>query len=166
MVASLVRKTLQTKPNDGKHWTIREITSETRLYDRRFTEFLHAIGLQPHRQRYFKLSTDPFIIEKVRDIVGIYLSPPENAVVLCVDETIHVRWRIHESLYAAQACISSIRTISISQKDYQPKESINGLSCSPSVAELATMLRTGPFIQRTLFLFRIFGERTHEQNEA
>jgi transposase len=45
-----------------------------------------AFGLQPHRQKSFKLSTDPFFVEKVRDIVGLYLSPPENAVVLCVDE--------------------------------------------------------------------------------
>jgi putative transposase len=45
-----------------------------------------AFGLQPHRQRHFKLSNDPFFVEKVRDIVGLYLHPPENAVVLCVDE--------------------------------------------------------------------------------
>ena len=45
-----------------------------------------AFGLEPHRQRHFKLSTDPFFVEKVRDIVGLYLHPPENAVVLCVDE--------------------------------------------------------------------------------
>jgi putative transposase len=45
-----------------------------------------ALGLEPHRQKHFKLSTDPFFVEKVRDIVGLYLNPPENAVVLCVDE--------------------------------------------------------------------------------
>jgi putative transposase len=45
-----------------------------------------AFGLQPHRQKQFKLSSDPFFVEKVRDIVGLYLNPPENAVVLCVDE--------------------------------------------------------------------------------
>jgi putative transposase len=46
----------------------------------------HGFGLEPHRQRHFKLSTDPFFVEKVRDIVGLYLNPPDNAVVLCVDE--------------------------------------------------------------------------------
>jgi putative transposase len=45
-----------------------------------------AFGLEPHRQKHLKLSTDPFIVEEVRDIVGLYLNPPENAVVLCVDE--------------------------------------------------------------------------------
>jgi len=85
-VASLVRKTLQTKPKDGTHWTIRTIAGETRLSRPTVHRIWQAFGLQPHRQRHFKLSTDPFFVEKVRDIVGLYVSPPENAVVLCVDE--------------------------------------------------------------------------------
>jgi putative transposase len=86
MVASLVRKTLQTKPRDGTHWTIRTIAAETRISRPTVHRIWQAFGLQPHRQRHFKLSTDPFFVEKVRDIVGLYVSPPENAVVLCVDE--------------------------------------------------------------------------------
>jgi len=86
MVAMLVRKTLQTKPKDGTHWTIRTISRETRLSRPTVHRIWQAFGLQPHRQRHFKLSTDPFFVEKVRDIVGLYVSPPENAVVLCVDE--------------------------------------------------------------------------------
>lgn len=86
MVASLVRKTLQTKPKNGTHWTIRSIARETRLSRPTVHRVWQAFGLQPHRQRHFKLSTDPFFVEKVRDIVGLYLNPPENAVVLCVDE--------------------------------------------------------------------------------
>jgi putative transposase len=86
MVASLVRKTLQTKPKNGTHWTIRTIARETRLSRPTVHRVWQAFGLQPHRQRHFKLSTDPFFVEKVRDIVGLYLSPPEDAVVLCVDE--------------------------------------------------------------------------------
>jgi len=86
MVASLVRKTLQTKPKDGTHWTIRTIAHETRLSRPTVHRIWQAFGLQPHRQRHFKLSTDPFFVEKVWDIVGLYVSPPENAVVLCVDE--------------------------------------------------------------------------------
>jgi len=82
----LVRKTLQTKPKDGTHWTIRTIAGETRLSRPTVHRIWQAFGLQPHRQRHFKLSTDPFFVEKVRDIVGLYVSPPENAVVLCVDE--------------------------------------------------------------------------------
>ena len=85
-VAQLVRKTLKTKPKDGTHWSIREIAAETGLSKSTVHRIWQAFGLQPHRQKHFKLSNDPFFVEKVRDIVGLYLNPPENAVVLCVDE--------------------------------------------------------------------------------
>jgi putative transposase len=85
-VAQLVRKTLETKPKEGTHWSIRQIARQTRLSKSTVHRVWQAFGLQPHRQRHFKLSNDPFFVEKVRDIVGLYLDPPENAVVLCVDE--------------------------------------------------------------------------------
>jgi len=85
-VAQLVRKTLDTKPKDGTHWSIRQMARQTRLSKSTVHRIWQAFGLEPHRQRHFKLSNDPFFVEKVRDIVGLYLNPPENAVVLCVDE--------------------------------------------------------------------------------
>jgi putative transposase len=85
-VARLVHKTLETKPKDGTHWSVRQIAAETRLPKSTVHRIWQAFGLEPHRQRHFKLSNDPFFVEKVRDIVGLYLHPPENAVVLCVDE--------------------------------------------------------------------------------
>jgi putative transposase len=85
-VARLVRKTLETKPQNGTRWSIRQIARQTRLSKSTVHRIWQAFGLQPHRQRHFKLSNDPFFVEKVRDIVGLYLHPPENAVVLCVDE--------------------------------------------------------------------------------
>ena len=85
-VATLVRKTLYTKPQDGTHWTIRSVAEETQLSRSAVHRIWQAFGLQPHRQRHFKLSTDPFFVEKVRDIVGLYLNPPDKAMVLCVDE--------------------------------------------------------------------------------
>jgi putative transposase len=85
-VAQLVRKTLKTKPKAGTHWSIRQIAAETQLSKSTVHRIWQAFGLQPHRQKHFKLSNDPFFVEKVRDIVGLYLNPPENAVVLCVDE--------------------------------------------------------------------------------
>jgi putative transposase len=85
-VARLVRKTLATKPGNGTHWSIRQIAEQTRLSKSTVHRIWQAFGLEPHRQKHFKLSTDPFFVEKVRDIVGLYLNPPENAVVLCVDE--------------------------------------------------------------------------------
>jgi putative transposase len=85
-VAVLLRKTLNTKPKDGTHWSCRSIAAETKLSKSTVQRVWKAFGLQPHRQKHFKISTDPFFVEKVRDIVGLYLNPPDHAVVLCVDE--------------------------------------------------------------------------------
>jgi transposase len=85
-VAAVIRKTLNTKPKDSTHWTIRSIAKESKLSRPTVHRIWTAFGLQPHRQRHFKLSTDPFFVEKVRDIVGLYLNPPDKAMVLCVDE--------------------------------------------------------------------------------
>ena len=85
-VAALVRKTLKTKPEDGTHWSVRTMAESCGLSKSTVHRIWGAFGLQPHRQRHFKLSTDPFFIEKVRDIAGLYLNPPDNALVLCVDE--------------------------------------------------------------------------------
>jgi len=85
-LAVLLRKTLKTKPTDGTHWTCRALAAETRASKSTVQRVWQAFGLQPHRQKHFTLSTDPFFVEKVRDIVGLYLHPPDHAVVLCVDE--------------------------------------------------------------------------------
>jgi putative transposase len=85
-VAEVIHKTLKTKPKNGTHWTIRSLSKETELTRPTIHRIWRAFGLQAHRQQHFKLSTDPFFVEKVRDIVGLYLNPPDRAVVLCVDE--------------------------------------------------------------------------------
>jgi transposase len=85
-IAGLIRKTLKTKPKDGTHWTVRSLAQESKVSYPTVHRVWKAFGLQPHRQRYFKLSTDPFFVEKVRDIVGLYLNPPDKALILCVDE--------------------------------------------------------------------------------
>ncbi|MDH6147450.1 MULTISPECIES: IS630 family transposase [Paraburkholderia] len=86
-VAELIHKTLHTKPADGStHWSVRTIAAETTISATSVHRYFKLLGLQPHRSESFKLSTDPFFIEKLRDVVGLYLSPPENALVLCVDE--------------------------------------------------------------------------------
>jgi len=85
-VATLVRKTLKKQPKDGTHWSCRSIAAETKLSKSTVHRVWTAFGLQPHRQKHFKLSTDPFFVEKVRDIVGLYLNPPDHAIVLAVDE--------------------------------------------------------------------------------
>ena len=85
-VATLLQKTLKTKPKEATHWTCRSLAAETQLSKSSVQRVWKAFGLQPHRQKHFKLSTDPFFVEKVRDIVGLYLNPPDKALVLCVDE--------------------------------------------------------------------------------
>ncbi|MGA2111754.1 MAG: IS630 family transposase [Anaerolineales bacterium] len=90
-VALLVRKTLQTQPGDRTHWTVRSAAQKARLSATTVHRIWQAFGLQPHRQRHFKLSSDPFFVEKVRDIVGLYLQPPDKAVVLCADEKTQIQ---------------------------------------------------------------------------
>lgn len=90
-VTSLIHRTLKTKPKDGTHWTCRSLAAETKISRATVHRIWRAFGLQPHRQKHFKLSTDPCFVEKVRDIVGLYLNPPDQAMVLCVDEKSQVQ---------------------------------------------------------------------------
>lgn len=90
-VAQLIDTALRSKPKGKTHWSGRGLAAETGLSKTTVHRYLSLFGVQPHRSRSFKLSTDPFFIEKVRDIVGLYLNPPQNALVLCVDEKSQVQ---------------------------------------------------------------------------
>ena len=85
-VAEVVRMTLEAKPPDATHWSLRSMASASGVSRSSVNTIWRAFNLQPHRTETFKLSKDPNFVEKVRDIVGLYMSPPQNAVVLCVDE--------------------------------------------------------------------------------
>jgi len=85
-VTALLKRTLARKPAGGTHWTVREAARASGISKSTVHRVFQAFALQPHRTRSFKLSTDPFFVEKVRDIVGLYLNPPDHALVLCVDE--------------------------------------------------------------------------------
>lgn len=74
-VAELIRKTLQSEPKGVTHWSVRSMAEHTQISRPTVHRIWNAFGLQPHRQRHFTLSTDPFFVEKVRDIVGLYLNP-------------------------------------------------------------------------------------------
>src|SRR6202045_3272054 len=73
------------------HSLVRSVAAHTGISKSTVARYFALFGLQPHRSKSFKLSTDPFFIEKVRDIVGLYLNPPDNALVLCVDEKSQVQ---------------------------------------------------------------------------
>jgi putative transposase len=90
-IAELVNTALTTKPKGRSHWSRRTLASETGISTTTVHRYMSLFGLQPHRSKSFKLSNDPFFIEKVRDIVGLYLNPPNNALVLCVDEKSQVQ---------------------------------------------------------------------------
>jgi len=85
-VEAVIVKTLEQKPKDATHWSTRSMARAMGMSQTSISLIWRAFGLQPHRAESFKLSTDPLFIEKVRDVVGLYLDPPERAVVLCVDE--------------------------------------------------------------------------------
>jgi putative transposase len=85
-VAGLLRTVLRKRPPDATHWTVRAVAAKTGISKSVVQRYLSLFGVQPHRTKHFKLSTDPFFPEKVRDIVGLYLNPPDKALVLCVDE--------------------------------------------------------------------------------
>jgi putative transposase len=85
-VADLLNKALQTRPAKQTHWSVRSFANEASISKDMAHRLFRAAGIQPHRSRSFKLSNDPAFVEKVRDITGLYLNPPDKALVLCVDE--------------------------------------------------------------------------------
>jgi len=87
----LLRTVLESKPADGTHWTVRSAAAATGLSKTTVGRMLTLFGVQPHRSKSFRLSTDPLFVEKVKDIVGLYLNPPDHAVVLCVDEKTQIQ---------------------------------------------------------------------------
>lgn len=85
-IADTIRRTLETLPDGATHWSLRSMAKAVGYAPSTIHRIWRAFGLQPHRSETFKLSKDPLFVEKVRDIVGLYLSPPVHALVLCVDE--------------------------------------------------------------------------------
>lgn len=90
-VEAAVTQTLESLPPAATHWSTRSLAKKVGLSQSAVVRIWHSFGLQPHRSETFKLSTDPLLVEKVRDIVGLYLNPPEHAIVLCVDEKSQVQ---------------------------------------------------------------------------
>ena len=85
-IDEVVTKTLETTPKGRTHWSTRSMAKHLGLSHSTIGRIWRTFGLQPHRSESFRLSQDPQLVEKVRDVVGLYMNPPDNAVVLCVDE--------------------------------------------------------------------------------
>lgn len=91
MVEQVITQTLESKPQAATHWSTRRMAQAVGLSQTAIVRIWNAFELKPHRSETFKLSTDPYFVEKVRDVVGLYMNPPENALVLSVDEKSQVQ---------------------------------------------------------------------------
>ena len=90
-IKDLITTTLESTPGDATHWSTRSMAEHLGLSQSMVSRVWRAFGLAPHKQDSWKLSKDPLFVEKVRDVVGLYLDPPERAVVLCVDEKTQIQ---------------------------------------------------------------------------
>jgi transposase len=99
-IAETIRLTLETTPREATHWSLRSMARAVGHAPSTIHRIWAAFGLQPHRAESFKLSSDALFVEKVRDIVGLYLAPPERALVLCVDEKSQI-----QALDRTQPCL-------------------------------------------------------------
>jgi len=91
MVEAVIVRTLEETPEDATHWSTRSMPKTMGMSESAISRIWRAFGLKPHLVDTFKLSNDPLFIEKVRDVVGLYMNPPEAALVLCVDEKTQVQ---------------------------------------------------------------------------
>lgn len=90
-VEEVVRLTLASRPKGSTHWSTRKLAKEACVSQSSVSRIWRVFQLKPHRTRTFTLSTDDFFVEKVRDVVGLYMSPPDHAIVLCLDEKSQVQ---------------------------------------------------------------------------
>ena len=90
-VAEVINTALHSKPPHRTHWSVRAMAEHTGISKSTVHRWFKMFGVQPHRQRHFKISNDPFFVEKVRDIAGLYMNPPDHAVVLYVDEKTQIQ---------------------------------------------------------------------------
>jgi len=112
-IEAVVTKTLESMPAQGTHWSTRLMAQEMGMTQNSIVRIWRAFGLQPHRVEDFKFSKDPQFIEKLRDIVGLYLNPPDRAIVWCVDEKASCRHSIEPNRFCRPrpACPRASRTI-------------------------------------------------------
>ena len=99
-IERVVRMTLERTPADATHWSTRAMARKSGLSQTMVSRIWRAFALQPHRVESFKLSKDPLFVEKVRDIAGLYLHPPDRALVLCVER----KPRFKRSIAASRCC--------------------------------------------------------------
>lgn len=128
-VAALIRKTLDETPKNATHWSTRSMAKERGISASTVSRIWRAFGLKPHRLDSFSLSGDPFFVEKVRDVVGLYMRPPDNALVLCVDEKSQI-----QALDRAQPMLPIRPTVNARQTDRYMRHGTTTLFAALDVA--------------------------------
>ena len=148
-VERVLALTLESTPTDATHWSTRSMAKRAGLSRASIHRIWQAFSLAPHRSETFKLSKDPLFIDKVRDIVGLYLAPPERALVLCVDEKSQIqaldrtapllpayrhlirlsRWRLEPLFVLAVACFSPLFVLAVAC--FSPLFVLAVLGCHP-----------------------------------
>jgi putative transposase len=124
--AEVINRTLQTKPTDGStQWSARSQAAAICLSKTTFHHWRQTFSVQPHLQKHFKLSTYPFFVEKVFDIVGLYLNQPDNAMILCVDEYTQI-----QALDSTQPVKGKSRQKLLSRRPRQPRPVVTCSSAS------------------------------------
>jgi transposase len=147
-VERVITMTLESTPRDATHWSTRTMAKATGMSQSAVSRMWRAFALQPHRVETFKLSKDPLFVDKVRDIVGLYLDPPERALVLCVDERARFRRWIAapRSCPCRSGCRSAARmTIAVTARPHSLRRSTwrRGVSSASAIAVTAARSFSG-----------------------
>jgi transposase len=147
-IAAIVNATLTTRPPGCTHWSTRRMARAQGVSEKTIRNIWHQHGLQPHRVTRFKLSKDPHFVAKLRDIVGLYLDPPERALVLCVDERARFRRWIAapRSCPCRSGCRSAARmTIAVTARPHSLRRSTwrRGVSSASAIAVTAARSFSG-----------------------
>jgi transposase len=129
LVATTIRKTLGGTPKNATHWSRDSMARELGISPSSVGRIWRAFGLKPHRMDSFSLSGDPFFVEKVRDVVGLYMRPPDNALVLCVDEKSQI-----QALDRAQPMLPMRPTVNVRQTDRYVRHGTTTLFAALDVA--------------------------------
>jgi transposase len=147
-VERVITMTLESTPRDATHWSTRTMAKATGMSQSAVSRMWRAFALQPHRVETFKLSKDPLFVDKVRDIVGLYLDPPERALVLCVDEKSQIQAldRSAPILPCRSGCRSAARmTIAATARPHSLRRSTwrRGVSSASAIAVTAARSFSG-----------------------
>ena len=137
-IEAVISRTLESLPADGTHWSSRGMAKASGLSTATVQRIWRAFGLQPHRVETFKLSTDPDFVAKVRDVVGLYMAPPDRALVLCVDEKSQIQRSTAPSLCCR--CVRAKSSVDRTTTNVTARPRCSRRSMSPPAGSSASAL--------------------------